>query len=196
MIVKDPAKSGYSAHALSSFNSPDTNTPGMQPPASFLCGEPTRRRFWRAFAAALLIWLMLSMLVRSALDLAGVSRHRAHGGIATDWPEFARGEVGACAQRTDWPASLSPLQTDSKAQPQHSVTQDFLANKKMDALPPYHSQVSFTLPAGAEWLYLLSRGSLAHGSVRIEPATSDTVSETDMATVDVRVGGALFILII
>ncbi|KAH8115207.1 hypothetical protein DFH11DRAFT_1507787 [Phellopilus nigrolimitatus] len=157
----------------------------MQSPATFLCGEPARRRFWRAFAAALLIWLMLSMLVRSALELAGVSRHHAHGGIATDWPEFARGEVGACVERTDWPASLSPLQVDFEAQ--NSLTYDLPAKEKMNT-PPYHSQVSFALPAGAEGLYLLSRGSLAHGSVRIEPATSDTVSETDMATVDVRVG--------
>ncbi|KAH8115224.1 hypothetical protein DFH11DRAFT_1854374 [Phellopilus nigrolimitatus] len=190
MILKDLTESNHSTRSLSSSNSPSTSTIrlGMQlctPATSFLCGEPARRHFWRFLAAALLVWLLLAMLVRSALDLAGVSRHRAHRGIATDWPEFARGEVGACVERTDWPASLSPLQVDFEAQ--DSLTQDIPAKEKMDA-PPYHSQVSFTLPAGAEGLYLLSRGSLAHGSVRIEPATSDTASETDIATVDVRVG--------
>ncbi|KAH8105584.1 hypothetical protein DFH11DRAFT_1834068 [Phellopilus nigrolimitatus] len=88
----DLTKSDYSTRCLSSSSSPSTNTNtlGLQlctQATSFLCGEPARRLFWRVLAAALLVWLLLAMLVCSALDLAGVSRNRAHRGIATDWPE-------------------------------------------------------------------------------------------------------------
>ena len=50
--------------------------------------------------------------------------------------------------------------------------------------PPHHSKTSFTLPADADTLYFLSRGSLSQGNVHVALASDPTV---DDGTVQVEV---------
>lgn len=96
------------------------------------------------------------------------------GGIARDWPEFSRGEVQECVDRTNWPYN-KPFGTTL-------VNSTDTPLPDMDP-PPYTSSVSFTLPANTDLLYFLSRGSLAYGAVRIEAVSGSG----DDVQVDVEV---------
>ncbi|KAH8101999.1 hypothetical protein DFH11DRAFT_1735940 [Phellopilus nigrolimitatus] len=77
----------------------------------------------------------------------------------------------------------------SRLKAQHSLTQDLPAKEKMDA-PPYHSQASFALPAGAEGSACSRAARSRTAPCALSPPypTQRPATDTDTATVDVRVG--------
>ncbi|KAL5504624.1 hypothetical protein ACEPAH_7287 [Sanghuangporus vaninii] len=131
----------------------------------------TRCRFWHALFAALLIWILAILALRTLLDLHIVNRYHPSGGLAKDYPEFDTGEALQCIDRPDWSSSASLSR----------------GKKMLSHIPPYRSKTSFSLPANADTLSFLSRGSLVEGDVHITLASESSVDdETVRVEVTVR----------
>lgn len=176
---------------------------GYQPLNPYRAAEEhAKPRFWKALAVAAIIFTLFHVIVRTIVHLTIVNRghddrvsssiasksvrpaslnsivllaaQKGPGGLARDWPEFNRGEVQECVDRTNWPyiKPLEPTWGDDTDTPLPGMD-----------LPPYTSSVSFTLPANTDLLYFLSRGSLAYGAVRIEAVSGSG----DDVPVDVEV---------
>ncbi|THH07536.1 hypothetical protein EW145_g3313 [Phellinidium pouzarii] len=218
MIVKDGAESpSVSKLTAERPGQPSNRQPDMYSPPPYGSaspfygydrdrGESAKRRFWRALAVALFIWLLLGMLIRSIVDLAVVRRHvRGSDGIAKDWPQFSSGEVTRCFSRADWSSSFTSTSARIlTVQQEQRLLQDENTESKIEGTPsdmsagsgfvanpfepPFHSNSSFSLPAHADLLYFLSRGSLAHGSVRFDVADSSSPGyDPETVVVDVRI---------
>ncbi|KAL5521356.1 hypothetical protein ACEPAG_9281 [Sanghuangporus baumii] len=196
MIVKDSKdsamqapetrdlKSGYAPVSIQPPHNIDYTAP-PPPPAPPMYGAvvpnplvvyaDTRRRarcrLWHTIFTALLVWILTILALRTLLDLHVVKRHHASGGLAKDYPEFDTGEAHQCIDRLDWFSSAS-LSKEEK----------MLSHK-----PPYHSNTSFSLPADADTLSFLSRGSLVEGNIHITLASEPSVDdETVRVEVTVR----------
>ncbi|KAI0944062.1 hypothetical protein AcV7_001982 [Taiwanofungus camphoratus] len=119
--------------------------------------EPAPRRFFKALAIAVLIWLLFGMFARSAIELASWKSRR--GRIVDGefgWPRESDGTIVRCVNgHTDW--------------------------QRDGALP----KTSFELPLSADVLYLFSRGALSKGHISfIEDADW---TQTDTVKVDVAI---------
>lgn len=72
------------------------------------------------------------------------------------WPEPLDGQIQACIGENDWSPS---------------------SNSDYDTFFPYSEQTSFDLDASSDLLFLLSRGSYAHGSVMIASTEDPSVAD-------------------
>ncbi|GLB37340.1 putative expressed protein [Lyophyllum shimeji] len=129
--------------------------------------QSPRRRFWRAFMVAILIWILLTLLVRSTYDFARWGRRYVQNVWRGDFPVPANIILSHCVSGTDWADAPHP---------DHLNTQD--SNLSTSRFP-YASRTLFELPLSYKTLFLLARGSQTYGTVNV--ITSDEV--TDVAKV-------------
>ncbi|KAF5385840.1 hypothetical protein D9615_002327 [Tricholomella constricta] len=149
--------------------------PSSDPPPSYQATQPSSsyviqheivyresptRRFWRAFVVAILVWFLVSLLGQSIYGVARRS-NRIWGG---NFPVPSNIVLSHCPHGEEWSNVPYP----------DAVSPDQL---------PYAASTSFKLPLSYKTLFLLSRGSQAHGTVNI--VTSQDVS--DVAKVHVTV---------
>ncbi|KAG5646851.1 hypothetical protein DXG03_002228 [Asterophora parasitica] len=118
--------------------------------------ESPTRRFWRALVVAVLVWFLVTVLVQS---IYGVAR-RGTGVWSGDFSIPSNVVLSRCPYGEDW-SDVDPI-----------FHQDVTA---IDWQFPYASRASFELPLSSKTLFLLSRGSMTSGTVKV--VTSDEVSD-------------------
>ncbi|KAG9309784.1 hypothetical protein JVU11DRAFT_10158 [Chiua virens] len=126
--------------------------------------ESTAKRFWKAFATALLLYLFLLSLAHTTVRMA--SRHSGHRDDAgTPRPEDGR--VLQAINNLNW----TTYHRHAPWAPSY----------------PESAEASFVLPVGSEELYFLSRGSYQTGRVHVKQAQTTSAADRDNVKVDVKV---------
>ncbi|ETW74815.1 hypothetical protein HETIRDRAFT_482614 [Heterobasidion irregulare TC 32-1] len=139
----------------------------------------TTRRFFKAFLVAALIWALTGIFVRSFVELVAYSHHRRpYPGAYQNGPNWEGGHWPPpprlpmhpherpvkCVHGPEWtPIGAAP----------GTYPRQFIANTQLD------------LPFDSDTLFLLSRGSLSHGIVRI--IEDDHVGAGDKVQVSIEV---------
>ncbi|KAG6920045.1 hypothetical protein DXG01_010113 [Tephrocybe rancida] len=117
------------------------------------------RRFWGAFATAILVWVLVTMLVRSWYDI--LRRH---------W-RFGEGEFSIPSD-----VSLSHCVVNDHGWSHIPYPSQVPVQEPAGGQFPYSSSTAFELPLSYETLFLLARGAQTRGTVNV--ITSDDVSDT------------------
>jgi len=120
--------------------------------------ESPRRRFWRAFAVAILIWFLLTMLAQSIYSVARWSGRNMWNG---DYLVPSNIVLSHCANGGEWSDASNTFHALAEGTPRN--------------LFPYTSSTSFELPLSYKTFFLLSRGSQTYGTVNV--VTSEEVSD-------------------
>ncbi|PFH47474.1 hypothetical protein AMATHDRAFT_67678 [Amanita thiersii Skay4041] len=124
-------------------------------------------RFWRAFAVAIFIWVLVSAFVRSVIIVV----HPVSLLNMTEWPIPSDVDLVNCYSGSNW--------TDNNEGSAYAGS----SGMQVFTTLPRHKDVSFDLLVDSEELFVLSRGAMSGGALKI--TTSD--EQRDTARVDVRV---------
>ncbi|RDB25163.1 hypothetical protein Hypma_007984 [Hypsizygus marmoreus] len=126
------------------------------------------RRFCNAFVVAIFIWLLMSLLVQSIVDLAHWSHRHGHYNLQDFW----MGEFPVPSEVT-LVECVTPKQWSGEHPLDHLLSPLFPPSSP-DRYP-YASETEFELPLSYKNLFLLSRGPQTHGTLNI--VTSDVKSD-------------------
>ncbi|TFY78474.1 hypothetical protein EWM64_g5533 [Hericium alpestre] len=197
MIVVDqstPLRKGLDEPAEAPAGPPPPAYPGYQavdqppqPPPSLVTihvnhrPEPARKRFCKALLAAVLIWMLAGIFIRSFAELV-MHRHRH-----SSWDDWHVEQDGR--EDGGWPGNIPiPIEGDEiVVDCVHGDQWTPIGLEPGHSYPPnYSAKTEFDLPIHSDLLFLLSRGSLASGSVSIVQDLSLTDKDTVKASLVVH----------
>ncbi|KAH9047285.1 hypothetical protein EDB84DRAFT_1462114 [Lactarius hengduanensis] len=128
------------------YTSPQSTNHYVVPATFLVLPESGGKRFIKAFAVAVLIWLLTGAFVSSCLDMFGVIRLNVMKGD-TGLPEVEDGDIDNCPSWTT---------VSDRAHP-------WLPSRPFGSW----SRASFSLPVHSDALYLIAHGALASGDLYV-----------------------------